>query len=78
MWASHCVMAFSPAGQHLRSIQFPAKNMSCTTFGGPANDVLFVTSAIDRSDKRSEDDQGGHVYRYHLGIRGTVKNVFAG
>ena len=71
-------MVFSSTGQHLKDIVFTAKNMACTSWGGPNYDTLYIASASDRTPRRKVDDQGGHLFRYHVGVKGLPKYEFKG
>ncbi|KAL1739854.1 hypothetical protein HDZ31DRAFT_48652 [Schizophyllum fasciatum] len=78
MWGAHSVMRFDPAGRHTKTITFTAKNMACTTFGGPGYDELYIASARDRSPTAAADDDGGQMFRYKAGVRGLPKYEFGG
>lgn len=71
---------YSPEGRLLEVIKFPAKNMACTTWGGPNNDWLYIASAADRSPTANSSDEGGHLFRYKVenGVQGMPKYEFAG
>ncbi|WWC91511.1 uncharacterized protein L201_006457 [Kwoniella dendrophila CBS 6074] len=79
MWGSSRVMCFSPQGKHLKDIKFTARNMACTTWGGPNYDTLYIASASDRRpNKKNQNDDGGHLFKYHVGIKGLPKYKFKG
>ena len=79
MYASYRVMVFSPKGQHLKDIVFPAYNMTCTTWGGRNFDILYVASGKDKRADGRADDEGGHMFMYKpTGSRGMPKYEFAG
>jgi sugar lactone lactonase YvrE len=44
-WASYKVYQYSPKGELINSVQFPAKNLTSCCFGGHNLKTLFVTSA---------------------------------
>ncbi|WWD22234.1 hypothetical protein CI109_106725 [Kwoniella shandongensis] len=77
MWASSRVMCYSPTGEHLRDIVFTARNMACTAWGGPNYDTLYIASARDKTG-RNKDDDGGHLFKYHVGVKGLPKYAFRG
>ena len=52
--------------------------MTCPTWGGQNNDILYITSAQPIVEKASLDDEGGHVFRYKADVRGMAKYEFAG
>lgn len=80
MWGTWTVCKYSPKGELLQTIKFPARNQACTTWGGPNNDWLYIATASDRSGKAGPDDQGGHLFRYKVegGVQGMPKYEFDG
>jgi sugar lactone lactonase YvrE len=79
MFASNRVMCFDPKGKHLTDVLFPARNMACTTWGGPDFDTLYIASGKDRSENAREDDEGGHIFAFKPRIaKGYLKYEFAG
>ena len=78
MWGAHSVMCFDSTGKQTKTIKFTAKNMACTTFGGPHYDELYIASARDRSATAAADDDGGQIFRYKVGVKGLPKYEFAG
>ncbi|OCF32255.1 hypothetical protein I316_06170 [Kwoniella heveanensis BCC8398] len=78
MWGSHRVMCYSSTGKHLKDIKFSARNMACTSWGGPNYDTLYIATATDRSPRKKADDDGGHIFKYHVGIKGLPKYRFRG
>ena len=44
-WGGHRVACYSPEGQFLRAVAFPAAHTSCPAFGGDDLTTLFCTSA---------------------------------
>ena len=68
-WGGSCVVRYAPDGTEERRIEFPAKNVSCPTFGGEDYADLYVTTA--GGDKKAENGPGaGALFRLRLGIRG--------
>jgi sugar lactone lactonase YvrE len=78
MWMMHCVVVYSPDGKPLKKINFPAKCMTCPTWGGKDNNVLFIASAQPLVEKAAPGDEGGHVFRYQAGVKGMLQYEFAG
>ena len=78
MWGSYRVMQFSSTGKHLSDIIFTAKRMACTAWGGPDNDTLYVASARNDESTRRDDDEGGHLFKWKVGVKGLPKYAFAG
>jgi len=79
-WGSNKVMVYSTSGKLVKSIAFPASNVTCTTWGGKYHDILYLTSAHEKFGTTSTPgDQGGHMFRYKSeGLRGAPKYEFAG
>ncbi|WWD03447.1 hypothetical protein V865_001499 [Kwoniella europaea PYCC6329] len=78
MWASSRVMVYSPEGKHLKDIKFTARNMACTSWGGPNYDTLYIASATDKRPNKNPEDDGGHLFKYHVGVKGLPKYKFKG
>lgn len=69
-WDGGCLVRYAPDGTEERRIHFPAKKVSCPTFGGPDYGDLYVTTA--GGDKKEENGPGaGALFRIRLGIRGV-------
>lgn len=79
MFGSNRVMAFAPDGRHLKDITFPARNPTCTTWGGKRFDTLYVASAMDRRLNANAEDEGGHMFRFKpADAQGQPKYEFDG
>ncbi|WRT70428.1 uncharacterized protein IL334_007426 [Kwoniella shivajii] len=78
MWGSSRVMCYSASGKHLKDIKFTAKNMACTSWAGPNYDTLYIATASDRKPNRLPDDDGGHLFKWHVGTKGLPKYKFKG
>lgn len=74
----NCVMVYTPEGSLLKTIRFPAKLITCPTWGGRGNDILFITSAQPLPEDAAPGDEGGHVFRYKTELKGMAKHEFAG
>jgi len=69
-WDGGCLVRYAPDGTEERRVHFPAKKVSCPTFGGPDYSDLYVTTA--GGDKKEENGPGaGALFRVRLGIRGV-------
>ena len=51
-WGASQVECYNPSGELIKSVTFPAKQISCPAFGGLNMDVLLVTSAAVDADKK--------------------------
>jgi L-arabinonolactonase len=79
MWAGGCIMVFSPTGKLLRRIDFPAKFITCPTWGGEDGNTLFITSGTDvgKVSKAPPGDHGGQIFSWKgEGVRGVQKPLF--
>lgn len=73
-WGGGCLVRYSPQGQELSRIAFPAKKVSSATFGGPDYSDLYVTTA--GGDTKEEDGPGaGALFRVRTGVRGVPEFV---
>lgn len=78
MWGTSCAMCYATDGTHVKDIRFSAKNMACTAWGGPNNDTLYIASATDKKATPGDRDDGGHLFKYHVGVKGLPKFEFKG
>ncbi len=75
------VARVDPAGRFDRFIDLPVKHPTMCTFGGPALDVLYVTSAASMvpEAERSGAPYAGALFAIHgLDVRGLPEPMFAG
>jgi sugar lactone lactonase len=74
-WGGGCVDIYSPAGQHLRSLQVPARQSSCPAFVGPDLSRLLVTSAWQGMDEaaRAADPEHGRTFLMQAAARGRAE-----
>jgi sugar lactone lactonase YvrE len=75
MWMDYAVEVYSPDGKILKRIEFPAKCPTCPAWGGENYDILYVASSPPFHEK-VPDDEGGHVFSYHAGVKGQVNHEF--
>jgi len=69
-WDGGCLIRFRPDGTEERRITFPAKKVSCPTFGGDDYGDLYVTTAGGQ-DKAANGPGAGCLYRVRTGIHGV-------
>lgn len=70
IWDGSCLIRFAPDGTEERRIAFPAKKVSCATFGGPDYTDLYVTTA-GGTNKEENGPGAGALFRLSLGIQGV-------
>ena len=72
-WDRGCLTRIAPDGTEERRVEFPARKVSCVTFGGEDYTDMYVTTA--GGDKKDTDGEGaGALYRINLGIRGIEEH----
>ena len=69
-WDGSSLVRYSPAGEQVDRIWFPARKVSSVIFGGADYTDMYVTTA-GGEDKTGEGPGAGCLYRLNLGIRGT-------
>ena len=73
-WDGNCLVRYAPGGSETLRIPYPAKKVSCATFGGPDYTDIYVTTA-GGWDKSVEGPGAGALFRINLGIRGVPEFV---
>ena len=69
-WDGKVLIEYSPGGEELRRIEFPAKKVSSVIFGGDDYTDMYVTTA-GGDNKPSEGAGAGALFR----LRGVAKGV---
>lgn len=69
-WDGQCLVRYAPDGVEAMRIPFPAKKVSCVTFGGPDYTDMYVTTA-SLGNKPAEGPLAGALFRLNLGIGGV-------
>lgn len=79
-WGSGRVSAYNPDGTLFAQIALPVSQVSCVTFGGPACDLLFVTSARDglSPEQLAREPDAGNLFVYRSGVQGLPAPVWRG
>jgi D-xylonolactonase len=68
-WNGGCVVRYAPNGKEVLRIHFPAKKVSCVTFGGEDYRDIYVTTA--GGDNREEEGSGaGALFSLKFDIQG--------
>lgn len=81
LFGAGLVVRIDPRGRLVSRIPLPVTNPTMCTFGGPALDVLFVTSATARlspQQRAAEPAAGALLAVTGLGVRGFAGALFEG
>ncbi len=80
LWGGQAVHRYDPAGRLDVIVRLPVSHVTSCTFGGPAFEDLYITSAwSERSDEeRAAEPHAGSVFRVRPGFRGYPAVEFAG
>ncbi len=70
-WDGGVLVRYSPDGEELQRIAFPAKKVSSATFGGDDYGDLYVTTATGGNDRATEGAGAGALFRVRPGVRGV-------
>jgi L-arabinonolactonase len=79
-WEGSCVLRIDPKGRISSIIAVPATRVTCPVFGGPELDTLYLTTSrahVDAATLVRYPQQGG-VFALKPGVKGLLKNDFAG
>ncbi|MGR4000389.1 MAG: SMP-30/gluconolactonase/LRE family protein [Alphaproteobacteria bacterium] len=71
-WGAARVARYSPTGNFLMAVNFPATQTSCPAFGGTNLSTLFVTSAADKIKNPSPAQ--GQTFFKKLSVRGQEEH----
>ncbi|WP_213879260.1 SMP-30/gluconolactonase/LRE family protein [Pseudomonas sp. dw_358] len=74
-WGGHCLLRLAPDGCVDRVIELPVSHPTSCAFGGPALDILYVTSAAPGDASGRWD---GAVLNARVGVSGAPGRRFAG
>jgi len=69
-WDGGCLVRYSPEGEEVLRIEFPARKVSSVTFGGEDYTDIYVTTA-GGNRKEEEGPGAGALFRLNLGIVGV-------
>lgn len=70
-WDGCCLLRFDPYGKEVLRIPFPAKKVSCVTFGGEDYRDMYVTTA-GGEHRAAEGSGAGALFRLRMGgVRGV-------
>jgi len=75
-WDGNRIARYTPGGEEVARVEFPAKKVSCVTFGGHEYDTAYVTTALGPGEgsagTREEEGSGaGALFEVDLGVGGV-------
>jgi D-xylonolactonase len=68
-WDGACLVRLDREGGELLRIDFPVRNVSCLTFGGPEYTDIFITTA-SAGNPEANGELSGSLFHLNLGIKG--------
>jgi len=79
-WDGWCLRRLSPAGEVVAEIALPVQRPTCPTFGGPALESLYVTTARTglSPEALSRQPHAGGLLRLDPGVQGLAPARFRG
>ncbi len=79
-WEGSCVLRIDPKGRIDRIVEVPASRVTCPVFGGADLDTLYLTTsrAHVSAETLARFPEQGSLFACKLGVKGILKNVFAG
>jgi sugar lactone lactonase YvrE len=72
-WDGGAVIRYAPDGRIDRVLTVPVSRPSCVAFGGPALDLLFVTTARNAA---APESGAGDLFVYNAPVRGLEESRF--
>ncbi len=79
-WGGAAVRCFAPDGSLAGSVALPTPNITSPGFGGPALDLMFITSAREglSVEQQAGDPDAGALFICRPGVTGRPQRMFAG
>jgi D-xylonolactonase len=68
-WDGGCLVRYSPKGEEVDRVMFPAKKVSCATFGGRDYSTMYVTTA-GGYDRETEGEAAGALFAFDAPVSG--------
>lgn len=79
-WSQGKISHFDPRGTLVEEIHVASPNTSCTSFGGPDLNELYITSARKEltDEQKAQFPQAGDLFRFKTNSKGQPFHKFAG
>ena len=79
-WGGSRVVRYSPEGGVDFTLELPVSQPSCTAFGGPDGDLLFVTTARENltQEQISTEPKAGNLFIYQTNVKAAPTPIFGG
>jgi len=79
-WGGWKVVRYSPEGEVVAEVRLPTALVTSCTFGGPALDTLYITTAAVElsADERRQQPEAGDMFYLKPGVRGLPESFFTG
>ncbi len=80
VWEGYRVERFAPDGRIDRTIDVPVAKPTCTAFGGPDLDILFITTSRlgSSAELLKREPHSGSLFSVRPGVKGLIDQPFAG
>lgn len=78
VFAGHCVIRYTPAGDIDRVIELPVTNPTCVCFGGPDLETLYITTATKMiaPERLAHEEWAGALLAIDVGVKGMAEACF--
>lgn len=77
-WGGAALRRYSPEGGLVQTVPVPVSHPTSCCFGGPALDILFITSAGPKAVSTIGDGPHGRLLAYRPGVAGLPSTPFRG
>jgi sugar lactone lactonase YvrE len=77
-WGGSALRRYSPSGELLQTVPVPVSHPTSCCFGGPALDILFITSAGPKAVNTNGEGPHGRLLAYRPSVAGLASTPFRG
>ena len=72
-WDGSAIYRYTPQGEEVLRVEFPARKVSSLTFGGDDLSDIYVTTALAGGERGSEGAGAGALFCLQAGVRGVAE-----